>query len=94
MFGLLVFGRRAALLFIFGLTVIWYFKHFTASANDWTKDICVEFGQGIEVNDAADHFFADLDFFGVLAPPFFLGVVKSLSQTSHTQRPEETDRIH
>lgn len=37
---------------------------------------------------AADYFLADLDFLGVLPPPFFLGVLKSLSQTSHTQRPE------
>lgn len=50
-----------------------------------------DFSQGIVINDYVDHFLADLDFFGVLAPPFFLGVLKSLSQTSHTQRPEEED---
>lgn len=44
------------------------------------------------MNGAFDHFLADLDFLGVLAPPFFLGVLKSLSQTSHTQRPGETVR--
>lgn len=42
---------------------------------------------GVMVYDAADHFLADLDFLGVLTPPFFLGVLKFLSQTSHTQRP-------
>ena len=73
--------------------MIWYLNEFTASANDCTTFavlcICVEFGQGVVVNDAADHFLADLGFLGVLAPPVFLGVEKSLSQTSHTQRPEE-----
>lgn len=34
-----------------------------------------------------------MDFLGVLAPPFFLGVLKSLLHTSHTQRPEETERL-
>lgn len=46
------------------------------------------------INGTADHFWADLFFLGVLAPPFFLGVVKFLSQTSHIQRPEETERMN
>lgn len=52
-----------------------------------------DFGQGMMLNNDVDHFLADLAFFGVLAPPFFLGVLKSLSQTSHTHRPEEEDNM-
>lgn len=52
-------------------------------------DISAAYGQGFTVNVVVDHLWADLDFLGVLVPPFFLGVLKSLSQTSHTQRPEE-----
>lgn len=51
--------------------------------------MCVEFGQGIVVQDDVAHF---LDFLGVLDPPFFLGVLKSLSHNSHTHSPEETER--
>lgn len=59
------------------------FTQFYSFWNDFSRQVIV-------TNDYVDHFLADLDFFGVLAP-FFLGVLKSLSQTSHTQRPREED---
>lgn len=72
------------------------FTQFYSFWNDLTNDICAfvhNLAKVLVINDDVDHFLADLDL-GVLAPPFFLGVVKSLSQTSHTQRPEETDRMN
>lgn len=73
------------------------FTQFDSFWNDLTNDICAfvqNLAKVLVINDDVDHFLADLDFLGVLAPPFFLGVVKSLSQTSHTQRPGETDRMN